>query len=223
MAKKNENTGDELEKLTGTEHFFDKNKKFLIIGGVSLVVIVVGFISYQKVVTEPFVEESHDAYWNAFYEWQYNDTTELAYDGNDLFMGMDEISSEYEGTAAGEIGSYAMATHAMEKGEWDNALSYLEDCEFTDVMVGSLVIGMMGDCYVELQDYETAAQKFEEAAAREENEFTSPMFLKKAGLVYEELEDYASAVAVYQKIKDNWPAATEADGIEKYIARIEEL
>ena len=125
MAKKNENTGDELEKLTGTEHFFDKNKKFLIIGGVALVVIVVGFISYQKVVTEPFVEESHDAYWNAFYEWQYNDTTELAYDGNDLFMGMDEISSEYEGTAAGEIGSYAMATHAMEKGEWYTVSMFL--------------------------------------------------------------------------------------------------
>lgn len=219
MAKKTEDNKQELEQLTATESFFDKNKKYLIIAGGALLVIIVGFIAYQKAVVEPHAEESNDAYWNAFYEYQFNDSTELAYEGNDNFSGFEELSSDYDGTPGGEIATYGMATHAMDNGEWDDALSYLEDCDIDDIMLGNIVLGMMGDCYVELEDYETAAEKFEEAAAREPNEFTTPMYLKKAGLVYETLGQNDQAIVAYQKIKDNWSEAVEASDIDKYIVR----
>lgn len=219
MAKNKDGNKEELEQLTATENFFDKYKKYLLIGGGALVVIILGIIGYNQFVSKPHLEESQDAYWNAFYEWEDNDTTELAYEGNDNFMGFEEISSEYDGTPAGEIGSYGMATRAMEKGEWEEALGHLEECEFEDIMIGTLVIGMMGDCYVEMGDFESAVAKFEEAANREPNEFTSPMFLKKAGLVYEEMGDNQAAVDSYQKIKDEWADATVAADIDKYIVR----
>ena len=219
MAKKTSNQNDEVEKLTTTESFFDRNKKYLLIGGGALLVIILGFVGYQKFVIEPSKAEANDAYWNAFYEYQTEDSTGLAYTGNENFMGFEEISSEYSGTPGGEIATYALATRAMENGEWDEALSYLEDVNFKDIILGTLVIGMMGDCYVEKGEYETAAAKFEEAAAREPNEFTTPMFLKKAGLVYEELGDGAAAVIAYQKIKDEWSAAVEAADIDKFIVR----
>ena len=107
----------------------------------------------------------------------------------------------------------------MEKGEFEAALGYFENVEFEDVMVGTLVIGLMGDCYVELQQYEEAAAKFEEAAQREPNEYTSPMFYKKAGLVYQELGQNDKAVIAYQKIKDEWSTSLEAQDIDKYIIR----
>ena len=219
MAKKQEQKSEELEQLTKTENFFDKYKKIIFIAGGAIVVIVLGWIIYQKAVVDPHVEESQDSYWSAFYEWQYADTTELAYEGTANFMGFADIASEYSGTPAGDIANYAMGIHAMEKGEFDDALAYLEDCDFEDIIVGSLVVGLMGDCYVELGDYETAAEKFEEAAAREPNEFTSPMFLKKAGLVYEALNDKPAAVDAYQKIKDEWSESVTASDIDKYIAR----
>ena len=68
MAKKNDTNREELEQLTATESFFDKYKKFLIIGAVGVVVIILGVIGYQKFVTEPHMAESQDAYWDAFYE-----------------------------------------------------------------------------------------------------------------------------------------------------------
>ncbi|MCB9223038.1 MAG: tetratricopeptide repeat protein [Crocinitomicaceae bacterium] len=221
MAKKNDTNREELEQLTATESFFDRYKKVLIIGASAIVVIVLGVIIYQKFVTEPKIEASQDAYWNAFYEYQNGDSTELAYEGNENFAGFIEVADEYDGTPGGEIANYALATHAMEKQQWEEALGYLEACDFEDVMLGTLVIGMMGDCYVEMGEYATAAEKFEEAAAREENEFTSPMFLKKAGLVYEELGDRESAIKAYQKIKDNWSLSVEANDIDKYIAKIQ--
>jgi tetratricopeptide (TPR) repeat protein len=219
MAKKNETNKEEMEQLTATESFFDKYKKFIFIGAGAIVVIIIGFVAYQKFVTEPHIEESQDAYWNAFYEWEGNDTTDLAYTGNEYFSGFEEISSDYDGTPAGEIGNYAMATKAMQDGNFEEAIDYLDEADFDDIMVGTMVLGLKGDCYVELGDYDTALEQYEEAIEREPNEFTTPMFLMKAGLVYEELGDLEAAVNSYQRIKDEWAESTQAADIDKYIVR----
>jgi tetratricopeptide (TPR) repeat protein len=134
-------------------------------------------------------------------------------------MGFEEISSEYAGTPGGNIATYVLGVTAMEKGDFEGAIGYFEDVEFEDVMLGTLVIGLVGDCLVETGKYEEAAAKFEEAAEREPNEYTSPMFLKKAGLVYQELGQNDKAVIAYQKIKDEWPTSTEGSDIDKYLIR----
>ncbi|MEO9532134.1 MAG: tetratricopeptide repeat protein [Crocinitomicaceae bacterium] len=221
MAKKNESRKEESVELTATESFFDKNKNLIFIGGGAIVAVIIGVIIYFAAFSNKNTPESDDAYWNAFYEYQYNDSTETAYEGTENFEGFESIADDYDGTTAGEIANYGMATRAMEKGEWDEALSYLDNCNFEDVMIGTLVIGMKGDCYVEKGDYDQAAQMFEEAAQREANEFTSPMFLKKAGLVYEKQGKNAEALTAYTKIKEDWSTSTEAGDIDKFIARIQ--
>lgn len=219
MAKDRKQTkAEELEELTSTESFIDKYRKPLIIGGGAIVVIVLGFIGYHKFVSEPHEEESRDAYWNAFYEFE-KDSLDLAINGNENFSGMEEVADEYAGTSGGDIANYSLGIAAMEKGEFDNAISYFDECDFEDIVMGSMVIGLKGDCYVELDDYESAVDMFEEAAQREQNEFTSPMYLKKAGLTYEALGNMDKALEAYQKIKDNWENSEEAIDIDKYIAR----
>jgi len=214
MAKTEQNSN-----LTPTESFFDKNKKILLIAGIGLVVVIIGYFGYQKFVSEPHAAESQDAYWNAFYEFQNGDSTETFITGTETYMGFEEISSEYAGTPGGNIATYALGINAMEKKDFENAIGYFENCEFEDVMIGTLVIGLMGDCYVEMGKYDEAAEKFEEAALREANEFTSPMFYKKAGLVYQELGQNDNAIIAYQKIKDDWSESVEAKDIDKYIIR----
>ena len=205
--------------LTKTEKFIDKNKKILIYGGIGIFVVIMSIIGYQKFVIAPHELESQDAYWNAFYDFSDGDTTGAAIIGTEDYLGMEDIASKYEGTSGGNIANYIMAIDQMEKGEFDIALDYLEVCEFEDVMLGTLILGLKGDCYVEKGEYETAVALFEEAAIREENEFTSPMFLKKAGLVYEELGDNENAVIAYQKIKDDWSESLAGQDIDKYIVR----
>lgn len=224
MAKKSQkNTagaeGTEKVELTKAESVFDQYKRYIVMAGVGIVILVLGIVIYKKFISEPHLEEAQDAYWPAFYEWQYNDTSELAFTGNENFMGMEEIASEYSGTPAGNIASYAMGTHLMYKRDFEGALVYLEDVEFDDVIMGTLVIGLMGDCYVELGELEKGAAKFEEASKREANDFTSPMFLKKAGLAYEKLGQNDKAVLVYQQIKDNYPETVEGQDIDKFIVR----
>lgn len=217
MAKNEKHEGN--DELTPTEGFFDKYKKLIIYGGVGVFAIILGIIGYQKLVSEPHEAESQDAYWNAFYDFESGDTTGTSIKGTENYLGMEEIASKYEGTSGGNIANYVMAIHHMDLGEYDMALDYLDAAEFDDVMLGSIVLGMKGDCHVELGDYEKAAEYFEQAANREANEFTSPMYLKKAGLVYEEIGQNDKAVASYQKIKDEWPETMTGKEIDKYLVR----
>ena len=220
MAKnENAEVAEPTEQLTGTESFVDRYKLILVYGSIGIIVLLIGFVGYKKFIKEPKDLESQDVYWNAFYDWQNNDTTGLAKVGTDNYLGFEDISSQYAGSPGGNIATYALATMAMEDKDFDGALAYLEDCEFEDVMLGTLVIGMKGDCNVELGEYETALTFFNEAAERETNDFTSPMYLKKAGLVYEKLGQPEKAVEAYQKIKDEFYKSSEASDIDKYIIR----
>ena len=220
MAKnKRESKVEEVQSLTSTESFIDKYKKTLIVGGGAIVVIVLGIIGYQKLIAEPQEIASQEAYWQAFYEFE-QDSLALAANGNAQFDGMIDIADEYNGTSGGNIANYTLAISAMDRGEFQEALDYLDECDFEDVVVGSIVLGLKGDCYVELDDYETAVEYFEDAAAREPNEFTTPMFLKKAGITYEALNQGENALEAYQKIKTDWAKSEEAVDIDKYITRV---
>ena len=62
-----------------------------------------------------------------------------------------------------------------------------------------------------------AAKAFE-TAAKSENELIAPMSLKKAGLVYLEMDNKKAAKNAFQTIKNHYPQSQEAQDIDKYIA-----
>ena len=78
---------------------------------------------------------------------------------------------------------------------------------------------MLGDGYSELKDYSKAVTYYKKAADKSKNSFTTPLFLKKLGLVYEEQKEYKSAEDAYQKIKSDYSDSFEASVIDSYIAR----
>ncbi|MDX1349270.1 MAG: tetratricopeptide repeat protein [Putridiphycobacter sp.] len=220
MAKKQNNTKNKSvdTELTTTENFLDRNKKlFLIIGGVVIALLIV-FIGYQKLIKEPKNTESQEVVFAPFYDFE-NDSIDRAINGTDNYLGMADIAIDYKGTSGGDIANYTMGIMLMEKGEYAEAVEYLENCDFADVMIGNLCIGLIGDCYVELGEFDKAAKFFEKAANREVNEFTTPLFLKKAGLVREELGEKAAANKHYKRIKDEYPRTEQGNDIDRYIGR----
>jgi TolA-binding protein len=81
-------------------------------------------------------------------------------------------------------------------------------------------LGAIGDCYVELNEYEKAASFYLKAGQRKKNAFTSPIYLRKAGMVFEDLKKYDKALKAYEIIKKDYPASDEGKLIEKYIAAL---
>jgi len=92
-----------------------------------------------------------------------------------------------------------------------------------DKILGSLAIGATGDAYIELGDIDKGVAKYIEAAEYAANSFNTPLFLMKAGEIYELKGNYAEALKTYEKIQSEYPESTEGMSIEKYIARVKIL
>ena len=58
-----------------------------------------------------------------------------------------------------------------------------------------------------------------QAANDKENMFTTPIYLMKAALAYEDLENFKKAIGMYEQIKEDYPDTREGREVEKYLAR----
>ena len=88
-----------------------------------------------------------------------------------------------------------------------------------DQRVSPAVTGLIGDCYVNMGNTKEGISYFEKAAKEADNEVISPIYLKKAGIAYENLKEYDKAVKAYTTIKDKYYTSMEASDIDKYITR----
>jgi len=99
-------------------------------------------------------------------------------------------------------------------------LDYLGKYSKYDKIISSLAIGAMGDAYVELGELDKGVAKYIEAADYASNQFSTPIFLMKAGGIYEMTKKYDAALKMYTRIKDEYPESSEGAAIDKYIARV---
>ena len=105
----------------------------------------------------------------------------------------------------------------------EKALDKLKSFDSKDNMVSPAIVGLIGDCYVNMGQIEEGITYFKKAANVANNEVISPVYLKKAGIAYENLKKYPEALQVYQEIKDKYFNSFEASDIDKYIYRAQEL
>lgn len=205
-----------LEDISGEkikEQFKSNNQLKLItmiVGGV--IVIVLGYFAYIQFMWKPDNDKSKDSYWIGL-NYATSDSTDMA---------IEELESQvkkFDGKVGGEVAQFVLARQLMSKGEYKDALKELEGVDVSDIYVSTMAKGLKADCHSELKEYEKAANLYLEAADANDNEFTTPMYLMKAGLCAEEIKDFAMATECYEKIRDNYTSFASQKAIEKYIAR----
>lgn len=224
MSKKEEKTHNELvnveHALTSTEAFIEKYQKQILMGVGAIVLIVLVALSFRNFYLQPREIAAENEMYKAQAVFE-KDSFRLALDGSGAnFMGFKEIASEYSITSSGKLASAYAGICYYKLGKYDDAIKYLSQFEGKDAYFSASVIGLTGDCYVELGETSKAISYFEKAADKD-NAVMSPVYLKKAGLVYESLNQPEKAEKAYTKIKDNYPKSQEAADIDKYIARVQ--
>ena len=88
-------------------------------------------------------------------------------------------------------------------------------------MLGATTKSALGDAYTELGEFDKAVRAYMDAADNFENDFTTPIILKKAGIVYEELGEYEKALEVYERVSLQYPDTAEGREMNKYMGRVE--
>jgi tetratricopeptide (TPR) repeat protein len=224
MSKKEDKKHDELvnveHALTSTEAFIEKYQKQIIYGVGAIVLIVLVALSFRNFYLEPReVAAENEMYKSQAYFAK--DSFKIALDGNGAeSLGFKDIVSEYGITASGKLAAAYAGICYYKLGQYENAIKYLSQFDGKDSYFAASVIGLTGDCYVELGETSKAISYFDKAADKK-NDVMSPVYLKKAGLVYESLNQPEKAEKEYTKIKDSYPKSTEAADIDKYIARVQ--
>ena len=111
---------------------------------------------------------------------------------------------EYAGKSGEKAAKYVLATCYMRNEEYDKALTLLNELDFNDTFLASMVPGLKGDCNSDLGNYTEAYKQYAIAYNTNQNEFTTPIYLWKAGLVAEKLNQFEEAAYCYQKLKDEY-------------------
>ena len=223
MAKK-KNQGEETivdvqKAYSKTEQYVEDNSKVILIIGAIIVVLFAGYFAVTRLYLFPKSEEGMELLWKAEY-WFEIDSLEKALVGNESYYGFEYIADEYSSTQAGELAEYYSGIIYLEMGDYERAISYLKKTSFKDEMLGAVAQGAMGDAYIELGNIGEGLKHFERAANHSDNPLTTPVYLKKAALVYEDKGQADKALTNYKKIKDKYPNSAEARNIDSYIARV---
>lgn len=218
------------EGASKTEAFVEKNQKyiFVIIGVVAA--FVLGSIGYREFIAGP---KQTTAMNDMFQAQKYFDQAtagvkkdslyNLALNGGEGKFGMLDIISEYSGTDAANLASYYAGTSYLRLKDYKNAVEHLSNFKSEDEVLAPLAKGNIGDAFVQLGQKDDALGYYEEAAKMRNNDFTTPMYLYKAGNIALDLGDASKALTYFEKIKSDYSKSTQASNIDVFIGKAQVL
>lgn len=222
MAKEPGETTETLvdveEVYSKTEHYIEENKKSLTIIVAAIVIIIGGYFGYKKFFIEP---QNQEALSQMFIAEQYfeKDSIDKALNGDGNYPGFIEIIDEFGMTPAGNLANYYAGVCFLRKGQYQEAIDHLSEFESNDQVIAPIATGATGDAYMELGNSEEAISFYLKAAKLNQNDFTTPIYLMKAGLAYETLSKFDDATRIYEQVKADFGKTNEGREADKYIAR----
>ncbi|WP_313188245.1 tetratricopeptide repeat protein [Sphingobacterium siyangense] len=220
MSKNTNNTNQGFKPSKGS--FFQDNQKSVvfILGGI--VVLILLYFGYQKLYLDPRAEEASNRMYKAEQLATIDSLQSKAIMGDGAFLGFKQIADEYSNTKSANIANAYLGGLYLRQGKFDEAAKALEKYAPTGSQIlDPLVIGLTGDAFSELKDYKKAADYYKQASEKSSNSYTTPLFLKKLGLVYEAQNDYKNAETAYKKIKTDFPESQEASTIDGLLGRVQ--
>ena len=211
---------DIVEAREQARDFFDRFQ-IPLIGGVLLVLVLIGgsFV-YKTFFKEPKEREAVEQMFRAENMFQI-DSFALALTGpGGGYPGFLDIVDQYGGTKAGNLAKYYAGISYLHLGEYDAAVDFLNEFRADGKVTPAMKAGAIGDAYSEKGDFEAALGQYQKAAKNTPNEFTSPYYLMKAGLLQERLGKPDEALKSYKEIQSKYPSSQQGQEVEKYIAKL---
>ncbi|MEN8225769.1 MAG: tetratricopeptide repeat protein [Bacteroidota bacterium] len=226
MSKKNTAGDDRMvaveEALGRTEQFVEKYQKLIMYVITGIILIVLAYFGYQRLYISPMEANAQEEVFMAqkYFEM---DSLNRALHGDGNALGFLDIIDDYGASKTGNLARYYAGICYLRMGNFEEAIDYLEQHDPVDQIIAPMALGALGDAYLELNEPERAADYYMDAAEENYNDFTTPMFLYKAGMTYEILGEYEDALEVYDRIYREFYRSAEGRTIERNIAKMERL
>jgi len=221
MAKKNFKKEDEQlenvnEALSTTGQWIEDHSNMLTWCVTIVVAVILGVIALNNYVIKPKAVEANNENAKAVVYFQNGDYEKALHGDEAECLGFEEIANSYKLSRPGKLAALYAGICYYQLNDMENAALYLKRFKADDVNIGPAASQLLGDAYVELEEYGKAVRAFEDAA-NSGNDLIAPMSLKKAGIVYLEMGDKHAAKHAFETIKNDYPTSQEASDIDKYI------
>jgi tetratricopeptide (TPR) repeat protein len=213
------------ETASKSEEWIEKNSKPLFLGLVTVVVVVLGYLAYTNFVAEP--AELNASNELAFPRKYFNDAAvagssidsllNLGLEGADGKYGFVDIADKFSGTKAGNLANYYAGVSYLQLKEYDKAIDYLGKFNSDDELLGPVALGAIGDAFADINQPKQALEYYEKAANERDNEFTTPLFLHKAGLTAMDLKEFGKAEKFFTQIKEKYSKSEQGKDADKFI------
>ena len=223
MSKKASKAEERVEgvehALTSAEQFLETYQKPIVITIGALVGVVVLYMAFHYFFV---TQKTDEAAAQMFPAEQYfeKESWDLALDGDGNNLGFIDIIGEYGFTPSANLARYYAGMCYWNQGQYDDAIKYLKKFKSKDKVLSNLALGTMGDAYAEQGETDKAISQYIKAADHNKNDFTSPLYLLRAGILYEKVNKNDDALKIYSRIKKEYSASTEGRSIDKYISRV---
>ena len=219
FKKEEQNLENVQEALNTTSAWIEANQNKLTWAITILVAVVLGVMALNTYVLKPKAAAASNENAKAvvyFTQGNY----ELALNGDDAdCIGFEAVANDYKCAQAGKLAALYAGVCYYQLGDYAAAAEYLAKFSAKDLNIEPAALQLLGDAYVQMEDYSKAAKVFG-AAAKSGNDLIAPMSLKKLGFVQMELGNNSAAKKAFETIKNDYPMSMEAQDIDKYIALV---
>ena len=212
------------EGSSQTQQWVERNQN-KILGLVAIIsIIVIGVFAYSKLIKEPKESSAFNKMYFAQKKFDEavlinNDSIyNIALNGDDLNMGMLQIIDEFGGTNAANLAHYYSGIMYLKMNDYPNSIKYLSEFSSDDILLSSLATGSIGDAFAELNQFDDAFDYYVKAS-KSNNNYSSPMYLFKAGTVAMRLNKFNKAQEYFSIIKQDYPNSNEAKNIDAFISK----
>ena len=205
-------------QISKSEEFIKKHKSLVTIVGSAIILIVVGIVGYRFYINNQNQEAQSEMYQAIYYFEQ--DSLELALRGDGNNLGFVDIAADYGNTKAGNLANFYAGSIYLKQGKYDLCLLYLESFSSDDLLYQARAFSLMGDLYMQQSNFENAVTYYKEAIDYNPNKYFTPIYLLKAALAYEKMNDPENAIKAYQEITKKYFESDQYQVARKHLARL---
>jgi tetratricopeptide (TPR) repeat protein len=201
-------------------HFYSQNKATVLGGGLGIILLIgliIGYVIYsgqQESRAQVLLGIAERSLAQGDFE------TALYGDDGDLTLGFVQISNNYSRTDAGNLAKYYAAVSEYELGNYESALRFIKEFNIPRGILGVSPISLHAIILAELERYDEAARKFEEAARWDKNEATTPYNLFEAAQAHLEADNPQEAKRLIEKILKDYPTSQVASRAQRLRGQI---
>ncbi len=211
-----------MTTIAEAQTFYETNKKYISYAITALIVIVVVIVVYIN--NRRSNNEKATTGLGIIYKIYDNGTTDksqykIAINGQPErgVMGLKALVDNYGNSSAGEMARFYLANSYYNLGQYDDALKQYESFSSSDHLLAASALAGEGACYEAKKDFPKAASSYEKAASAAAKLTIAPEYLNEAGRCYGLAGDKDKALALFKKLRKDYPDSPYARDADRYI------